>query len=221
MKRSLAIFSTIICIFAGSTAYAEGFGIGANISTLGPGVEATFKLAPFVNLRAGVHGMTYSASIEPEDIKYDLELDNMNELLLLDIHPLNGGLRISAGAVFNQTSLDLNGQLNVLYRLGANYYTPQEIGVIQGKVDFKPVAPYVGIGWGNASKDQLLADLGLQVDLGVIMQAEADVELTATGLLALNPTLLMQLEREKKELQDALNRYQYYPVVTLGITYSF
>ena len=75
------------------------------------------------------------------------------------------------------------------------------------------------MGWGNALGED--KRWGFVFDLGVVFQGSPDADLTATGPLASDPTFLAELAKEEQQLQDEVDDYEYYPVVSIGVTYKF
>ena len=223
MHKKIAglVVSCLLILLAALPAQAGRIGVGAYAGTTGAGAEMTVHLIPFLNLRAGVQGFNYSTSMSPEDVRYDFDMKFVSESLLLDYHPLGGGLRISAGIFYNQDSIDLTAQPTANYRLGGLTVTPEQVGQLVGEIKYKPSSPYVGLGWGNAGDNDLLSDLGFQLDLGVLFKGSPDVELTSTGTLRNDPDFQLALERERREIEDKLDSYKYYPVIRLGLTYNF
>jgi hypothetical protein len=223
MKRGIITFLTgILCflIFSGS-GYADSgrFAVAGKLSTLGAGVEITTRITSDVNLRLGANTFSHDYSGEVNDVDYDLDLDLLSGLILLDWHPFHGGFRLSGGGVINRNEIDMTSNPTVTYTIGNKSYTFSDVGTLTGKVDFDKIAPYAGIGWGNAvGKDKRW---GLALDMGVVFQGSPDIDLVANGLLASVPSFQEDLAREKKDIEDKLDRYEYYPVIAFGITYKF
>lgn len=84
---------------------------------------------------------------------------------------------------------------------------------------FNDIAPYAGIGWDTSfgKKDRF----GLLVDLGVLYQGSPDVDFTAHGPIASNQAFQNDLSREEEDLENEIDEYEYYPVVSIGFGYRF
>ncbi|MFM7372109.1 MAG: hypothetical protein ACKO2Z_30855, partial [Sphaerospermopsis kisseleviana] len=76
------------------------------------------------------------------------------------------------------------------------------------------VAPYLGIGWGNAVKSG--NRWGFSANLGVMFAGSPKVELTAPAYI-----LAADVEAERKQLEDDLDWLNIYPVLSLGLSYQF
>lgn len=195
---------------------AEGLGFGVKGGTLGAGVELTAGLTSTLNGRLGYNTLTLDRSGTESDIDYDIDLELSTISALLDWHPGGGGFRATVGVVKNGNKLDMTGEPNGTYDIGDDTYTAGDIGTLSGLVDFKDLAPYVGIGWGNAvEKNQ---NLTFSFDLGVIYQGSPQVDLSTTTSVA---GLAEDLAAEEEQLQDDLDGYQLYPVISLGLAFTF
>lgn len=219
--RSL-FFSALLLLLTAAAGFADtgDFALGVKASTLGAGAEGTVGLLPSINLRGGANAFSVDFDINTSDIDYDADADLLNFPIMLDWYPFKkSGFRISAGALINKNEADLEASSQSSYTINDTTYTAAQLGTLNGKVDFDEVAPYVGIGWGNAlGKGK---GWSFSCDFGVVFQGEANIDISATGPIASDPAFQANLAREKKELEDELEDYQYYPVIALGITYKF
>ncbi len=196
------------------------FALGMKASTLGAGAEGIVGVLPALNLRSGANALSVDFDINTSDIDYDGDADLLSFPIMLDWYPFKKSeFRFSAGALINKNEADLAASSQATYTINGTDYTAAQLGNLNAKVDFNEVAPYVGIGWGNAlSKDKRWS---FTCDFGVVFQGKANIDLSATGPIASDPTFQTDLAQEKQELEDELENYQYYPLIALGITYKF
>ena len=206
-----------------SIAGAEGFAIGVRGGTAGLGAEIVKSLGGKANLRLGGNFLgDYAYSSEKSGVPYDLELELRSGMAVLDLHPTGGGFHLSAGALYNKSRIDGVAQPSGTYTIGGVSYTGDEVGTLAAAARFeRKLAPYAGLGFGNAVGDG--RRLTLSLDLGVAFQGAPSVALTTTGPISADPRFQADLAREKAELDAELQsgRYEYYPVVTLGLAYRF
>ena len=195
---------------------SAGIGIAGKASTLGIGIEATRALVPMVNVRGGINWFNYSFDGMESGIRYDMELKLKSFTALVDLHPIPlMGFRVSGGIVFNQNGIDgKTDQITGSIEIGGTTYT--ESGTLESAIDFKSTAPYLGIGWGNAASSRI----GVVIDLGVAFQGSPQTELRGTGPLATAPGVQTSIDQEERELQDALDGYKYYPVLSVGLSFK-
>jgi hypothetical protein len=121
--------------------------------------------------------------------------------------------------LWNGNKIDMEARPMTSYIIGDSTYTPSQVGNLKGNIDFNSVAPYAGLGWGNAASKS--SKWGLTLDVGVIYQGTPDITLSADGSLSSNAAFLAELEKERQRLEDSFNEYKYYPVVSFGIYYRF
>ncbi len=98
-------------------------------------------------------------------------------------------------------------------------YAADEVGALGGDVDFRPVAPYIGIGWGNPLGRT--GRWGLATDLGVAFTGSPDIDLCASGPIGADPTFQARLAEEEKDIQDDLDIFKIYPVLSINLYYRF
>jgi len=224
MKRCfiVVLVGAFLVLVVGSVAYADSgrFAVSAKpISTLGLGVEGTARILPKLNARLGINYYPYTYDEEEDDVDYDIDMNLFSGSALLDWHPFAGVFRISAGLVLNRNELDMEARPTGFVEIGDQEYAPAEVGTLSGDVDFRSVAPYVGIGWGNAVGED--KRWGFVCDLGIVFQGSPDADLAATGPIASDPTFQADLAKEEENLEDDLDFFKYYPVISFGISYKF
>lgn len=227
-KLALALVILVFCgVSIGRLCAAEEAedggvaGFSLKIGTLGYGVDFTLGLASEINTRLGLNMFSYEPDVGddeedegPEDI--EVELDWQTIPILLDWHPWAENFRFSLGAVVNNNEVVLTADIGEEVEINDRSYV---ISDLQGKVTFDPVAPYLGIGWGNARR---AGPVKFAFDLGVMFQGAPQVELTATAASAGQQTQLQaDLDAEKAELEDDLDAFTMYPVISFGISFVF
>ena len=227
--KTIAGLTALLCILLAVPGRAE-VAIAAKASTLGAGAELTVGLSPQVNVRLGVNGYNYrDEGREVSDIVYDAEANLRTATALLDWHPGGRGFRLTAGAVYNDTSVEASSlpPASGFYDIGGVPVPVGFVGTLDADADFDPVVPYAGLGWGNAVGGS--KKLGFFVDLGVVFQGKADVTLTpiipANSPINTTPgareVLDVLLRREEQDLEDEASDYDLYPVVAIGLSYRF
>lgn len=214
------IVAIAIFIFAFSTtSYAQSNSLGIKVSTLGLGLEVERSLSDSISGRIGVNYFTYGYSGTEDDIEYDFDLNLMSLSALLDWHPFKGSFRISGGAIYNGNDIDANAKSSETFDIGDSTYTGAELGTLKGKIDFKDIAPYLGLGWDTSfGKNK---SFGFLFELGAIYQGLPKVDLSADGPIASDPTFQNELATEEKNLQSDLDSFKVYPVIAIGLSYRF
>lgn len=224
MKRKRVVRALALGLAASAAAaisLAQGVALTAKVGTTGVGADLTVGLARSLNLRLGAQAWTRSETRSEQEIEYDADLKLVSGELLLDVHPGGRGFRISGGAIVNGNEVTAVSTENAVYTINGVRYPVGLVGRLEGRVDTNTLAPYLGIGWGNA-----VAPGGpwrFAIDVGAFYQGKPKVSLTAHPII---PILLparfeQDLEAERKDIENDLDSYRFYPVVSLGVSYRF
>ena len=196
---------------------AGGLGLTVKAGTLGGGLEATVGVNDYLGFRFGVNMMNAGPSISRDEGNIKTDLDWLSYGGLVDLHVFGGGFRISGGALINKNKFKMKADLTKSVSLdGEDYY----LNDLNGQVTFSELAPYLGIGYGNA----VGADgrWHFSCDFGVMFQGEPKVAASATASdPALQPYVDDALAREVAKIQDDANAFKYYPVISVGVSYRF
>jgi hypothetical protein len=197
-----------------SAANAQSLALTAAAGTRGVGGGAALRVTDRINVRANVHVLPYSHSetdvLDDIEVTFDADVNLVSGIAVIDWFAFSNAFRFTAGAVINGNS----GSGTVIPReplsVGARTYAPDELGILTGDVQLgSAVAPYLGIGLGNA----LTRRIGFLADVGVMYQGSPSVDLEATDLL--EPTAAPDQEAQ---LEDNLSWAQFYPVVSIGLS---
>ncbi|MDH5479969.1 MAG: hypothetical protein OEX11_04325 [Nitrosomonas sp.] len=199
-------------------------GLTAKVGTLGAGLDLTIPVMPDnINARVGVSGFRYSYDVDISSTSIGADLTIFNVSLLADYHPFQGGFRITAGGVYNGNKLDVSGRPNGTINFNGIDYAVADVGHVDAKVDFMPIAPYFGLGWGNAANKD--SSFHFAFDIGAIYQGTPNVTMNASCGSALPAaqcsTLRASANAEAEVIEDNLKFFKFYPVVQLGVSYSF
>ena len=200
--------------------------MGLKAGTLGVGIEYAMPLNRNFFVRFNLNGLKLDTDKTKEQINYAVEIGLLSAGVLIDYYPMDtGSFRLSAGAYYNGNTLDASASpdATVNYDVGGSIYTGAQIGQLDGSVEFPALAPYIGIGYGGGESHK---GWGFSIDIGVLYHTSSDVELKVSSPLAtLDPAAFSQLERdieqERQETEDDLEDFPFYPVVMLGVTYTF
>jgi hypothetical protein len=215
---AVALFATAA---VASAQRSTGIAIAPKIGSTGVGADLTIRVAPTLNVRLGAQGWSRSETRTQQEIEYDAELKLISGQVLLDIHPGGQGFRVSAGANFNGNEVTAVSTEDAVYVINGTPYPVGLVGRLHGKVETNTVAPYLGIGWGNAVAPG--AKWRFAADVGAFYQGSPKVSLRAESpFLPLLPDSFEEdLEAERQEIEDDISDYTVYPVISLGVSYRF
>lgn len=215
-KLTLFCVTTVLLLSAGMVSAESRLALGLKGGTTGLGLEASYNVAPWLNLRGMGTGYLFSTTTSGEEFDIDSTLRIGFAGLLADIHPFSGSFRISAGAMVNL--IEINSSADNITIDGDSLPDAE----LKATLDYPTFAPYVGLGWGNAFRG---GRLSFMVDLGVIYTQLP--EFTVTGSSG-DPDAEAEFQAELTDFQtqgrDAINDLewlQFWPVVSLGLSYRF
>ena len=225
--------SFILCtaLFA-QQSYATDVALGAGLGTLGFGVQGTFAVNSYVNVRLLAQGYDVDEDFEESGINYNSTINLESYGVLADIHPFAGTFFVSAGWLAHSNGLDLKASCPTSCDIDGQSYKSAPDGQIKAAIDLGSNAPYLGIGWGNAMKG---GRVYAKLDLGVLFQDDPKASLKATGtfqdtnnpLIIVNandPTFQQEVANEEKDLQKEIDDTEganLYPVIALSVGYRF
>lgn len=215
MKRLMIMLSLGLAV--APAAFAET-SLGLKVGTLGIGVEGTYELSPKWGLRGGFNRYDYGYEDDLDGVDYDGDLELSSIALLADYRPFESGFRISGGALLNDNAIKGVALPANAYDIGDETYTLAETGVLSATADFDDVSPYLGIGYDFGSS----SNLRFNIELGVLLQGSPSVEILSTGgTLSSDPAFQAELESEARFYEDDLEDYDIYPVLSIGLLYTF
>lgn len=225
MKVKVLASLLVAGVLAATSANAADVGASLDVGTSGLGVHLSTPIASKLNARVGLNYASYNYSGHTSDVDYDFKLKLATFDALLDYHPFDSAFRVSGGLVYNGNKIEANAKPNGngTYTINGHTYTTAAAaaGAINGKIDFRKAAPYLGIGWGNAANGK---GLGFAMDLGVTFQGSPKTQLVNSGCTA-PAALCSQLNNdvvaENAKLADKVNNFRAYPIVRLGVSYGF
>jgi hypothetical protein len=222
MKNILMVILTAVIVLSGMKSYAseEGkFAFSLKAGTLGGGVEGIARLNPRFNAKAAFNYFEYDYDSTKDDIDYDLDIELLTAGILLDWFMFGNSFRMTGGFFSNDNQVDLSARSAASYEIGGVTFTSAQVGNLTGELEFDPVASYAGIGWGNPFGGN--KRWSFNFDIGVLFQGKPEVNLIADGTLAGDPVLQSNLRTEEQNLEDDLEDFEYYPVVSIGVSYKF
>ncbi|MHB1238350.1 MAG: hypothetical protein ACYCY7_12405 [Gallionella sp.] len=200
-------------------AYAD-VTINGKVSTLGLGMEVAFPMAQSIDGRIGLN--TYKYNLNKTSTSNGLSTDyngdlNLSSLeALADWHPFAGSFRMSGGLIYNNNSLNMTarptgGTVNV----GGTTYPINTSGqYVNAAIEFKKVAPYLGIGWGRTPKN---TGLSFTSDIGIMYQGSPKANVTTN----IPNVTSADISQANSDLNSSMSSYKFYPVISIGVGYTF
>lgn len=211
---------------------AQGVGNAAfdlSAGTTGISGHAQVGLHERLAIRASYNWLDFAADDQEQGgIVYDGDLEFSGFGGFLDVHPMAGGFTLTGGVYVGDKSVQLDALPQETVDIGGRDFAPDEIGMLQGAARFSDTAFFAGLGWDDALYKE--GRLSFNLRAGVMFAGEPDVslgstrldEIEASGALANEAVeLRARLDAEERELEEDIDDYAYWPVLTVGLGYRF
>ncbi len=216
------LWITLFVIASLRSAALAGFGgpaLAGRVGSPGLGGELRMNFLPDINGRFDATYFPLAVGGESGDVNYEFDLRVMTLPLTMDWHPFHNGFYLSGGLLFNQTKMDLDTGSGASLTIGGTTYPAAHLGAVHGRATFHHLAPYVGIGWGNAFGTE--GRWGIVTGLGVAFLGRPHISLTATGPIATVPSVMSDLAQEEQDVEDDLSFLRFYPIFSISLFYRF
>ncbi len=196
-------FKNVMIYGAGGS---EGYGLG-----IGKHINEKFTI------RAEYLGWSADDIYTQNSIEYKVNLNLRGGGVFADFRPFEGNFRMVGGVTMRGSSAGLTGSAsNGVFTIdGVDYSAAGES--ISGKIKFPSTMPYLGLGWGYNGFNK--KGLSMGVDLGASFgKAKGELQfsqglVTAAGASA--------IAAEQKKFNDEVNKLKFFPVVKVGVSYTF
>jgi hypothetical protein len=216
MKRLIYVgIVAAMCSFPTESS-AQSWGFAPHFGTLGVGVDVAVSLDSHVGVRGGINIYPFDINVDASDINYSASISSPMLTAVLDLYAV-GGFRISGGLLLSSDDIILTGTPIESVEIGNEIYDPSDIGTVTGTITRNTLSPYLGIGFGNPAASKI----GFFLDLGVGYHGSPTIAIEIDGPIASDPIFQNELDREVQELQDDIEGYRFYPVVSLGFSIGF
>lgn len=217
-RKALAL-GVLSAVLVADAQAENNVSVDAGVSTLGGSLALSWQALETVNLRLQGNSFKYEADFDESEIKYAADLKLNSYGLLADWYAFdNSGFRITVGAYHNRNKLAAIGKPKSgnEFELGGIKYS---LDKLDADITFDTFAPYIGIGWSSSAIDE--KGFGITADLGALNQGAAEIEYSASGTGTSLPGFDESLAAEARKVEDKLESYQWYPVVSLTLFYRF
>ena len=201
------------------------YNIGFNIGTTGVGVEISTPIIDNLSLRGNINTiqMEYNQKIIYNKYKGVIKLFSSG--LFLDYFVFNNKFKLSTGFSFNvnkyKSIMNINSGETII--LNDNEYTNSDIYQINVEVFNKNnISPYLGIGWGNNIFNE--KGWGLTFNIGLFYHGKPDSKIYIIQTENSETTkdkIYSDSKEERLKIIKKIKGYLFYPVATIGLTYTF
>ena len=198
-------------------------GVALKLGTLGVGVDYEHFFTDKFALRGNINYFKYTKDKTIKDVPFHGKLTLFTAGILADYHPWASSFRVSGGVYYNGNKFSVTGKQTRNIKLGNTNYDAGSI-TLSGKIDFKKVAPYLGIGWSSTEVN----GWHFTADIGVMYHGKPKVKLNGklkSNYSGNNVYTQAQLDADVKakenEIYNKIKKYKFYPVISIGIEKKF
>jgi hypothetical protein len=210
-------FVLLALLSAGIANADNDFGLGLKAGTLGLGLEVTWQPLPYLEVRIGGNSYDYDEDGTQAGIPYEATMGLESFYGTANFHFPVSPMRVTAGIYANGNELLMVNDEGQDLNIGGVTYPGTDIGTLVSTTSFASTAPYLGIGFDFT----LAGKVGLNLDFGVLWQGDPEVAIGVSGPLGDDPGFQAALELERQELEDEMNDFKAWPVLSLGFVYKF
>lgn len=215
--RKLSCLALLGTLWSAGALADDNLWLGVKAGTLGLGAEATWRPLPWFDVRGGLNSFDYDEDGSQSGINYDATLKLQTLYATANFRVPMSPFRFTAGLFSNDNELEMISLDSGAYDIGGTIYTAAEVGTLTSRTTFDSMSPYAGIGFDFG----LFGKVGLNLDLGVLLQGDPTVSLAADGALADDPAFMAALEEERVQLEEEVDKLKAYPVVSLALNFKF
>lgn len=222
----VAMFSLLLSGQAMAERMAENFFVTPKIGTLGLGLDAGYHFNKMFTLRGNINYMDLDKDnlVKVDDFDYNAGIENFTFGVLLDWHPFAGNFRVSGGLYYRDLDVSLKAKAkgNKTYEIGDYTFNAGELGEVKGKAEWDKFAPYLGIGYGSTASED--SGFSFDFDLGLMYMSGVDINYkvyTNQALAQWEAEGKKHIDKEIKKIENDVDDFKVYPVVSVGFTYRF
>ena len=217
-KSAIAAAGLVLALGVPTEARAQ-VGIGARASTLGVGVELSYRLSKGIGVRIGGNLFELSKDAAIENIDYRITPHLENGTAIVDLFPVGGAFHLSGGFLLNNNRVKMVARVNQNIDIGGTTYTPQQVGSLIGTLSFRKIAPYFGLGFGGRGRFAVLFDLGVGITGTPRIGLVGNTSLTGTSKADFDANVAEELAQVRSEI-DGKSYLKFHPVLSLGFRFG-
>ena len=223
MRKRFAAAALAPLLFLPGVSSADS-SIGLRAGSLGLGVELSYAVSQRFALRLATDAYTRNFTSTQQDIEYDGKAKLKTISFLADLFPFANNFRISLGVFSNGNKITGTGTpTGGTFVIDGVTYQASDVGTLDAEVTFKKTVPYFGIGYGRP----INSGLSFIGDLGVMFQGSPTATLTAScgGAAPVGSpqcdAIRSSVANDQATVNEDIKKFKYYPVLTLGLSYTF
>jgi hypothetical protein len=206
-------------------------------STLGAGGDIATSLGKHFALRGSINALDFDYPFSIDGVTYDSRFHLRSGGVSLDWFPTHGGLRVSPGVLYFKNNLSAISSVppGKYFELGSQGFINSIDDPLNGTASVvfpRRVAPMLTIGFRSIvpSRGEGQRRLSFPAELGLAYTGAAKIDVTLNGTACTNEGCFTfadnaeaqdSLKAEIQKLNNRLESYPVYPIVSLGVAYRF
>lgn len=207
-------FAVCFPIVLWSQASADSVYLGAKVGSLGIGGELSYRIDPLFSVIGSVNGFRFSGTPHSRNVDFDGKLRLLTAGGSVGIHPFQNGFKILAGVFYDGNQFNLTSSLKHNVTLRGITFTPDQVGKGNLTIHFNRVSPYLGIGFDSTFYCE--SSWSFFGELGVLFRGSPK----ADSKIKRFPLVKSYIEKQAENAADKF-LLKYYPVISIGVKYSF
>ncbi len=218
------LYWAVPLMLAAAPALAQEARVTAGITsgTLGTGPQLEVRLNETVGVRADAAFLRsdfIDVEADSDDIAFDGPVRMRSGGAMVDLYPLGGGFRLSAGLRISAMRAKLKATPTTNVTIGARTVTPIQVGTLSADYRLRDWAPAATIGFAGKLARRLVAS----VDAGILFHGAPHIRNLRSegGTLSADPSFAVDLERERMLIENDVDDYKFYPVIQAALSYRF
>ena len=198
-----------------SITYAETAADKAGVLGVGLDLSESFTL----NINGRLKNKSNASNFKKLDQSSydDYRLDLSSFAAMIDWHPGESGFRVSAGVLHNGKESDGSAYSDASsdYFIKEQGSRAHDLGGLTDRIESETTAPYLGIGWRNKASEQ--GGFSFSAEAGLLFQGDSSSRMESQNNLITDQKYL----QEENDAGNILDNVEIYPVLNLGISYTY
>lgn len=217
--HKISSLALVLAVFTGH-AHAEST-VSAKVSTLGFGAEYVYDINPNFSVVGGINRYSLDRKQKTDDAEYKGELTLSTVSGGVRYSPWDIGFFLGTGLYLNNNGVSLKAQpKSQSFTFNGTQYSTSDLGDVKIKVEFPKIAPAVSLGW---QAKLFGSDVSVTPEVGILFtgspKLSTSVKCSADATTCGNAE--SDIEAERKKIQKDLDKFNIYPLLSIGVGYSF
>lgn len=222
LKRISAVAAMVAALSSSAFANEGMVAVGLKTGTQGFGVEARMPIIDNVFGRLGVNYFNLNRTLNDGDLGYKAKMTLMTVPLMVDYHPFDqSGFRLSAGIAYNGNKVSVKATPTRIVQINGVTFTPDQIGSVTGKLKLgNTIAPILSVGYDSSFVSD--GSFSFAFEAGMMFSGKPKLNISGTGSDKDQKQFTDALQADgNKAIKKAKKSLEFFPVLSIGVKYTF